>query len=315
MKALKLKGGSGELVEVSAPSPGVTEVVVDVAAVGMSAADLAAAGSGVTPGRFFAGSIAAIGPAVAGFQIGDTVVAAPPGACGMCGACLRGDDAYCARADVLYGGIRPGVDVDGGAAQQVCVDASFLALAPNLDLAVAALASDVGVHSLHAVRSAGDTITAGNTVAVLGAGVLAAYTAALLEATTGVEVLRISDYSAENQQRLLTEFAYDGIPASLVMDRTQEACDFAVEITAMGGAIVLANNGSGEVLVTPVPATRYEVAVRAVEYGNRADLIELLKLLQLQAVEIEDHRVCLDEFASFDSQRLREIEPGLIVVI
>ena len=83
----------------------------------------------------------------------------------------------------------------------------------------------------------------------------------------------------------------------------------------MGGAIVLANNGNGEVLVTPVPATRYEVAVRAIEYGNRSDLIELLKLLQLKPIEVEHRRVCLDEFASFDSKRLRDIEPGLIVVI
>ena len=55
--------------------------------------------------------------------------------------------------------------------------------------------------------------------------------------------------------------------------------------------------------------------MRAIEYGNRSDLIELLKLLQLKPIEVEHRRVCLDEFASFDSKRLRDIEPGLIVVI
>ena len=157
---------------------------------------------------------------------------------------------------MIYGGIVPVLTLMVGP-QQVYVDASFLALAPNLRSSsggtrercwcpfttcspVSRRHDHGGEHGCRA----------------RGRCACGIHSRASLEATTGVEVLRISDYSAENKQRLLTEFAYDGIPASLVMDRTQEACDFAVEITAMGGAIVLANNGSGEVLVTPVSPRR-----------------------------------------------------------
>lgn len=316
MKAVKIIDGAPELVEASVPTPGANDVVVDVAAVGVSQADFAAvADAAVTPGRRFAGTVAAIGHAVTGFGVGDVVVSAPPGPCGACGACLRGDDAYCARADVLYAGIRPGIDVDGALAAQVRVSELFLALAPDLDFAVAALASDIGVHAMHAIRSAGDAITAGNTVAVLGRSALATYTHVLLEATAAVQVLAVSDYSTDNQQRLLTEFAHDGIACVLVMDRNQQACDFATAIAGTGSATVLAANGTGEALVQPMPVMRYEAAVRAIQYANRADLIELLKVLRLWSLEVEHARVCLDEFASFDSARLASIEPGLVVVV
>ena len=316
MKSLKIIDGSPDLVEVQAGVTGANDVLVDVAAVGVSRDDFTAlANPGVTPGRRFAGTVAAVGHAVTGFAVGDVVVSAPPGACGACGACLRGDDAYCARAEVLYAGIRPGVDADGGLAGQVNVSEKFLALAPELDLAVAAFACDTGVHAMHALRSAGDAITAGNTVAVLGTSALAACTRVLLDVVAAVEVLAISDYSAENQAQVLADFAHDGIAAVLVMDRTQQACDFATAIAATGSAIVLAANGTGEALVQPMPVMRYEASVRAVEYANRADLIELLKVLKLSPLEVEHERVCLDEFASFDADRLAAIEPGLVVVV
>ena len=268
MKALKLKDGSGELVEVSAPSPGATDVVVDVAAVGMSAADLAAAGSGVTPGRFFAGSIAAIGPAVAGSKSATPWSRRHLGRAGcVVPVCVEMTptvpEPTCSMA-----GFVPALTLMVGPRSRCVWTHPSLRWRPTSDLAVAALASDVGVHSLHAVRSAGDTITAGNTVAVLGAGVLAAYTAALLEATTGVEVLRISDYSAENQQRLLTEFAYDGNSG-----QSRDGPDSGGLRLRSGDHSDGWCNRAGEQRQRRSPgdpgsATRYEVAVRAIEYGT-----------------------------------------------
>ena len=316
MKALKVRDGVPALVEVPTPELGTNDVLVDVTAVGVSQADFAVpTNDDVTPGRRFAGTVAAIGHAVSRFQVGDVVVSAPPGPCGACGACLRGSDAYCSRADLLYAGIRPGIDVDGGLAGQVAVSELFLTLAPELDFAVAALASDIGVHAMHAIRSAGDALTPGNTIAVLGSSALAAYAQVLLEATTAVQVLAITDYSAANQARVLADFAAEGIVGVLVMDRAQAACDFAVAIAGTGSSTVLSSNGEGEALVQPMPVMRYEACVCAIEYANRADLIELLKVLKLWSLEVEHPRVCLDEFASFDAQRLSAIEPGLVVVV
>lgn len=316
MKAMKIANGAAKLTDVAAPSPGVSDVVVDVAAVGVASADVAAAVEfGGIPGRWFAGTVSEIGHAVTGIAVGDVVVAAPPGSCGSCGPCLRGDDAYCLRADSLYDGLRPGLDRDGALADQVCVPGSFLALAPDIDLAVGALASDLGVQAFNAIRTAGDAITAGNTVAVLGTSALARYTSALLAATTAVEILAVSDYSDDNKQRLLADFASEGIVGVLVMDRTQAACDFATAIVGTGGSVVLADNGDGEALVQPMPFMRYEASVRAIGHGNRKDLIELLRVLRLAPVEVDHRRVCLDEFANFDAERLAEIEPGLVVVV
>lgn len=316
MKALKVRNGTPELVDAPAPELGTNDVLVDVTAVGVSDADFVApVNEGVTPGRRFAGTVAAIGHAVSRFQVGDVVVSAPPGPCGACGACLRGSDAYCGRADVLYAGIRPGIDVNGGLASQVAVSELFLTVAPELDFAVAALACDVGVHAMHAIRCAGDALTPGNTIAVLGTSALANYAQVLLEATTAVQVLAIADYSAASQERVLADFAAEGIVGVLVMDRTQAACDFAVAIAGTGSSTVLSSNGSGEALVVPMPAMRYEASVRAIEYANRSDLIELLKVLKLWSLEVDHPRVCLDEFASFDAQRLSAIEPGLVVVV
>lgn len=315
MKALKVRGGALEVLDLDPPVPGVNDVVVDVVAVGLSAADLAAASdSNVVPGRRFAGKVAAVGHAVTGFKVGDIVVSAPPGSCGQCGACLRGADAYCARADVLYAGIRPGVDTDGGLAEQACVAEIFLAPSPEADMAALALAGDIGIRALHAIRAAGDAITVGNRVTVLGSSALADYTRALLENVAGVQLIDVADYSVEAQQRLLEKFAPDGITAALVMDRTQEACDCATAITTTGGAVVLADNGTGVATVQPMPLMRYEASVISVAFGNRADLIELLRLLAFRPIDVEHRRVCLDEFASFDSARLSAIEPGLVVV-
>lgn len=316
MKALRIREGSLAATELPLPTLGSHDVLVDVVAVAMSARDIAlAARSDVIPGRHFAGTIAAVGSAVIGLNVGDTVVAAPPGPCGACGACLRGDDAYCARIESLYAGIRPGVDADGGLAQQVRVADIFLAPAPGLDLAVATLACDLGVQALHAIRAAGDAMTIGNRAIVVGTSPLATYTRELLQTVTGVEIVEVDDVSPEAAQRVVEQYAPDGIATTLVMDRSQAACDFATAVTTIGGAVVLASNGDGVATVQPMPLMRYEVSVREVVDGNRRDLVELLRLLKFRTLDVAHERVCVDEFASFDADRLNSLQPGLVVVL
>ena len=141
--------------EVDEPAPGQNEVVIDVKAAGLCHSDLMymEQGDGVMPflpmtqGHENAGPISAIGPGVTGFQIGDVV-------------------------GVNSAGIRPplGMFTPGGFADKLVADYRDLARVPaGLDLCLAALGTDAGMTSYHAMIKAGGA-KAGMKVGVIGFG-------------------------------------------------------------------------------------------------------------------------------------------------
>lgn len=150
--------GSGKpiaLNEVPEPTPGPGEVVIDVKAAGLCHSDLMymEIGEGTMPflpmtqGHENAGVISAVGEGVEGWKIGDVV--------GVCSS-----------------GVRPplGMFTPGGFADKLVADARDLARVPEgLDLSLAALATDAGMTSYHAMIKVGHATT-GMKVGVIGYG-------------------------------------------------------------------------------------------------------------------------------------------------
>lgn len=129
------------------PRPKATDVVVQVAAVGLNRLDLLQrSGPGLLPGFSLphiagmdvTGEVVAAGADAPATLVGARVVVNPSLSCGVCPACRVGDDAMC-RAKTVVGG-----SVDGGYGQLCAVPATHVRLVPDhVDLIAAASAPAV----------------------------------------------------------------------------------------------------------------------------------------------------------------------------
>lgn len=157
MKAWQYMGGNApiQLNEIPAPTPGPTQVIIDMRAAGlchsdvmyMSGNDAMMASLPMTQGHENAGVISALGSEVVGFEVGDVV-----------GVCPSGVQ------------LPAGVFTPGGFAEQMAADYRDLARVPaGLDLSLAALATDAGMTSYHAMIKVGRA-AAGMKVGVIGFG-------------------------------------------------------------------------------------------------------------------------------------------------
>jgi alcohol dehydrogenase, propanol-preferring len=157
MKAWQFEGEGKPIAlnEVPDPAPGPGEVVIDVKAAGLCHSDIMYMTFGwqampflpMTQGHENAGVISALGEGVTGWQVGDVV--------GVCSS-----------------GHRPplGMFTPGGFADKLVADAPDLARVPaGLDLSLAALATDAGMTSYHAMIKAGKA-GPGTKVGVIGYG-------------------------------------------------------------------------------------------------------------------------------------------------
>src|SRR5699024_10263603 len=145
-------------------------VRVAVAAAGICGADLGTVSAGadssspVTPGHEVAGTIAELGPGVAGWRVGDRVaVGWFGGSCGHCDSCRHGDPVHCPERRV------PGLSYPGGWSESITVPADALARVPDeLDLVDAAPMGCAGVTTFNGVRRG--RVRPGGRVAVVGLG-------------------------------------------------------------------------------------------------------------------------------------------------
>src|SRR5690606_22751960 len=157
MRAWQYMGGNRpiQMNEVDEPTPGPTQVIIDVKAAGLCHSDIMymEIGEGTMPflpmtqGHENAGVISALGSEVTGFSIGDVV-------------------------GVWSSGVQPppGTLPPGGFADKLAADYRDLARVPaGLDLSLAALATDAGMTSYHAMAKVGG-VKAGMKVGVIGFG-------------------------------------------------------------------------------------------------------------------------------------------------
>ncbi len=145
------------------------QVVIEVAACGICGTDLHVYKGMPAPwplpgirGHEFAGQVIAWADDVAGFQVGDPVVAQPLVVCGRCRFCRSGRGNLCSNA-TLIGGEQPG----GFAERAVVPAASLFPVPAKLSLKQAALVETLAT-SVHAFEQNLSGIL--RSVAVLGAG-------------------------------------------------------------------------------------------------------------------------------------------------
>ncbi len=163
------------VIETDTAVPGPGEVLLGVRAVAICASDIHIFENGHSSGTYpsgplilgheFSGDVAAIGPQVSGFAIGDRVACEPSWHCGICDMCRAGLTNLC--RNVIFPSFP---DNPGAMAEYIAVPASSLCKLPdNVSYQAGALTEPLGV-ALHAVRLAG--LQEGQDVAVLGAGAI-----------------------------------------------------------------------------------------------------------------------------------------------
>ena len=176
MKAVVLDRFGGpevlELRDVPAPEPLADEAVVDVMACAVNHLDLwvrqGLRGLDVEMphilGNDIAGVVSAVGEAVRHVKVGDKVVVLPTLSCGVCPACMAGDDNLCRQYDVI------GRRRNGGYAEKVAVPGvNLLPYPENLPWEEAAAVPLVFLTAWHMLVGRAK-LRPGEDVLVIGAG-------------------------------------------------------------------------------------------------------------------------------------------------
>jgi 2-desacetyl-2-hydroxyethyl bacteriochlorophyllide A dehydrogenase len=186
--------GVVELTTLPDPTPGPSEVVVEVASCGLCGTDLHLVDGElpyplpVTPGHEFAGVVVAVGTDVSGVVVGDRVAVDPNMPCGTCRMCRRDQTNLCEYYAAL------GVTTTGAAAQYVAAPAACCVRLPDhVDLADAALIEPLScsVHAFDLIRSRPD-----DHVLVYGAGTMGLLNLALAR-HIGAERIAVVDLNAD----------------------------------------------------------------------------------------------------------------------
>ncbi len=184
------------------PTPGPDEVVIEVSYCGICGSDIhiLLEGWGDTPGLIagheFSGTIAALGAAVEGWQVGEPVVGGPSPKCGHCRRCLEGKPSQCENRRGSAGHFG-----DGAFARYILVRAASLVRMPEgLSPRHAALAEPLAV-ALHGITRSG--AGPGDRVLVIGAGPIGALSIAALRCLGVTDIVAVEP--GEGRRRLAAE--------------------------------------------------------------------------------------------------------------
>ncbi|WP_236789991.1 NAD(P)-dependent alcohol dehydrogenase [Amycolatopsis sp. GM8] len=150
--------------------------------------------SGLVPGHEFTGTVTAVGSAVTGFAVGDSVaVGTLVDSCGECDMCQAGQENFCYRGPLSTYGSKDGVDgtvTKGGYSREYVLREKFAYHLPaGLSPAAAAPLMCAGITMWEPLRAAG--VGPGSRVAVAGMGGLG-HLGVKLAAALGAEVTVLS---------------------------------------------------------------------------------------------------------------------------
>ncbi len=342
MKALQLSPGetTPRLVDVSQPEPGPGQVLMRVGGAGACHSDLhlmeglaALMGQDAfTLGHENAGWIEALGPGVAGFEVGQPVAVYGPWGCGVCRTCRQGNENYCETGSLTKGG-GGGLGIDGGMAEYLLVPSPRL-LVPLDKLAPwqAAPLTDAALTPYHAVKRSLPRLVPGSAAVVIGAGGLGHMAVQILKALTPAKVI-VVDARAEALE-LATSLGADktvltsdktveevrgltnGRGAELVLDLvgSSDTLPVAAGSGCLLGDVTLVGLGMGTVpfgfMTQP-----YECSLTATYWGGIIELMEVIALAEAGMLEAHIERFPLDQAVeAYDRMREGRLQGRAVIV-
>lgn len=340
MKALLLSAYNKlELLELSRPTPGVEEVLVQVAACGICGSDVhgydGSSGRRIPPivmGHEAAGIVAETGPGVSGFRQGDRVTFDSTVYCGACEYCRSGQVNLCDARQVV--GVSCGDYRRYGAfAEYVVVPQRILYHLPDkLTFPEAAMLEAVSV-ALHAVRVS--EMRGGETVLVIGAGMIGLLTLQAASAA-GAKRVWITDLDA-TRLKLAKEMGADetlhlsgaeliaevmrltagkGVDLALEAVGRNETISAAIDSVRKGGTVTLIGNISPQVTLPLQKVVSRQIRLQgtAASSGEYPQAIELMISGKVRVKPLITAVAPLDEGPRW-FERLHAGEPNLMKVV
>ncbi len=229
----------------------------------------------LTLGHENAGFVAAVGPGVQRFKLGDPVIVYPQVTDGTCLACRRGRDMYCENGEFL------GLTRDGGFAEYLLTkERNLVRLPDGLSPRAVAPYAHAGLTAYHAVKRALRWLDPGDAVALIGGECLGQIALQLLQVLAPVRTIVI-DRSERALQRAREFGATWTIQAGTEDDVVREVRQHT---RGHGAAVVLDFVGEGSTPAQGLAMTRRGGAYFVVGYGGRLEVPTLELVTQEKSI-------------------------------
>lgn len=267
------------MVEKPLPVPGRAEALVRIDAVAICATDLEVISYGTpamveggkpfnknwTPGHEYMGTIAALGPGVDEFAIGDRVTVEIHAGCGQCKRCRMGMYTSCHNYGLNYGdrnkGHRAnGFTTNGGFAQYAVNNINTMIKVPDhMSDEEATLVVTAGT-SMYGLTELGGLV-AGESVVVIGPGPIGLLAVAVAKALGASPVILVGTRENRNEigRQLGADYVIDGRSEDVVArvkELTGKGADYVVDCagseTTVNDAVHMTNRG-GRVCLAAFP--------------------------------------------------------------
>jgi L-iditol 2-dehydrogenase len=333
------------------PVPARAEVLVRIDAVAICATDLEIIHSGspasiqgglpfnrnFTPGHEYMGTVAALGPNVDEFTIGERVSVEIHAGCGRCKRCRQGMYTSCLNYGKPEKGHRAnGFTTDGGFAEYAINHINTLVRVPDtMSDAEATLVVTAGT-SMYGLTELGGLV-AGESVVVIGPGPIGLLAVAVAKALgagpvilTGTRPKRLAigkELGADRVINIAEENAVDvvrqltgGIGADYVIEcaGTEETVNQAIHMTNRGGKICLAAFPHEPVTTDLAHLVRNNISVFGIRGEGRSAThraMELMAEKRFDATKIHTHTFALEDLPTALRYARDRVEDAIKVVV
>ena len=298
--------------DVPVPEPGPGEVLIRIAGAGLCHSDVMISQTAASPftlGHEAAGWVESLGAGSTGLEVGEPVVVHAEWGCGVCAACLHGEERFC---PVIAPARGAGQGLDGGLAEYLVVPSSRLCVPlGDIDPRSAGPLDDAGLTPYSAIRAARHRLLPGTVTVVLGIGGLGHLALQILRAMAPTVIVAVEP-NAERRQSALelgADHAVDPADdvaglvqsldphgASVVLDLVGSAATLtqAAALVGRGGRIVLIGAALGTFPYSLI-SLPWGASIRTSYSGEVSELRELITLVQRSGITVHANYISLDE--------------------